>query len=203
MDDELNRLLAKYQEKGADGEPRLPSPGSETFHGLSAELLEEVYPELKQIALRVVGSRRDVVTLQPTALVNEAFLRLREGNRIATNDRGHFFALAARIMRHLLVDSERRRRLRDGLSPSTIALASGSPKAAPHSAVDVLDLDAALVELAARSERQARVVEMRYFGGLEIEETAELLGVSHATVERDWTAARAWLGARLHRGERR
>lgn len=203
MDDELNRLLANYQEKGSDGEPRPQNRGSETFHGLSAELLEEVYPELKQIALRVVGSRRDVVTLQPTALVNEAFLRLRDGNRIATNDRGHFFALAARIMRHLLVDSERRRRHRDGLSPSTIALAGGTPQDASSSAVDVLDLDAALVELAARSERQARVVEMRYFGGLEIEETAELLGVSHATVERDWTAARAWLGARLHRGERR
>lgn len=180
-DDDLTRMLGDLAGGG--------SPAAN-------ELLERVYPELRAIAARVVGPRRHSATLQPTALVHEAYLRLASRN-VAIEDRGHFFALAARIMRCLLVDSARRRQLREGMSPVTVELGGGTPRGGDGAPVDLLDLDAALVELGKRSARQLRVIEMRYFGGLEIEQAAAVLGVSHATVERDWQAARAWLGARL------
>lgn len=180
MEDDLTQLLAD-----------LGGPNSN-------EILERVYPELHAIAEKLVGSRRNAATLRPTALVHEAYLRL-ERKELAVADRDHFFALAARVMRHLLVDSERRRRKREGFGPTTLAMAGGKPNSKESSEVDLLDLDDALVELAARSTRQARVIELRFFGGLEIEDAARILGVSHATIERDWQAARAWLGARLSR----
>lgn len=183
-DEDLTQLIAQFA--GGSG----PA---------SAELMQRIHPELKAIAERLVGRRRAAVTLQPTALVNEAYLRLAGKGDLAVSDRGHFFALAARVMRHVLVDAERRRARRGGLGAATVELAGGAPRAGARDQAALLDLDEALSELERRSERQARVVELRHFAGLEIEEVARVLGVSHATIERDWLAARAWLGARLTR----
>lgn len=162
---------------------------------IARQMLPSSYAELRAIAARCLAERGGAVTLQATALVHEAWLRL-AGKSVALNDRVHFFALAVRIMRAVLVDHARRRRIASEVDPAVIAVTWSSNTRA----VDVLDLDAALKELTARSPRQAQVVELRGFGGLEHAEIAALLGVSLPTVERDWRAGRAWLGARLSQG---
>jgi RNA polymerase sigma factor (TIGR02999 family) len=131
-------------------------------------------------------------TLQPTALVHEAYLRMVNQNRTTWQNRAQFFALAAQAIRRILIDHARARRrvkrdfgLRVTLDPSVAEV--------PAEELDVLDIDAALVKLEAVAPRQARVVELRYFGGLEVAATAEALGISPATVKRDWTFARAFM----------
>jgi RNA polymerase sigma factor (TIGR02999 family) len=151
-----------------------------------------VYAELHRIAERKLVRERNHDLLQPSALVNEAFLRLITSARVEWQDRAHFFAHFANIMRHILVDFARKRRMpRADLSSLS---AAPSPK---HFVTDLLDVDAALDELAGLDVRQAQVIEMRYYGGLSIAEVAALLGVSGATVNRDWLTARAWLFQRL------
>lgn len=151
-----------------------------------------VYEELRRKAAHYLKSERGDHTLQPTALANEVYLRLAGRQEHAWQSRAHFMAVAARAMRAVLVDHARRRNARKrggGQSAqrlTTVGLAGGA-------VVDFQDLDQALVDLARFSERQARVVELRYFGGLNIEEAAEVLGVSVMTVKRDWSTARAWL----------
>lgn len=161
-------------------------------------LLPVVADELRSIAAGLLRRERPDHTLQPTALVNEAWIRLfhHEGDA-EPRDRKHFFALAAKVMRQVLVDHARRRKRdkRGGGEPQQPL--DEALTAVEVEGVDVLDLDAALVELATLDGRQARVVEMRFFGGLESQEVAEVLGVSLSTVERDWRAARAWLYQRL------
>jgi RNA polymerase sigma factor (TIGR02999 family) len=162
------------------------------------ELLPLVYNELRRIARGALRRERRGHVLQPTALVHEAFLRLVDQERARIRDRGHFLSVAAQAMRRILVDHERRRRAaKRGGGEEAISLAEAGGAVDAGQAVDVLALHRALEDLARIDERQARLVELRYFGGLTTVEAAEVLGVSRATLERDWTAARLWLRRRL------
>ncbi len=159
-----------------------------------------LYPELKRIAARELRRERRGHTLQPTALVNEAYLQLADQHGLSLQNRAHFLALSARVMRRVLVHHARRRhaaKREGGLVQVTLDEAIRSGGALD---VDVLALNTALDDLARRDERLARVVELRYFGGMSIPETAEILQIGTATVEREWRAARAWLQRAL-RGE--
>lgn len=156
-------------------------------------LVDAVYPELRAIAQRQLGGERSGHTLQATALVNEAYLRLSGLDRIEWHDRVHFVHMAARIMREVLVDHARRRAAakRDGgerVSLTWLELVDGDERG-----IDVAALDGALDALERLDAEKARIVELRYFGGLTIEETAEALGLSPATIKRHWQVARTWL----------
>lgn len=161
-------------------------------------LVRAVYDELREIARAHLRHERSDLTLVTTELVHEAYEKVLSGEKSANySGRGHFFGAAARAMRQILVDHARRRnREKRGSGVRPIALTAVGDVAA-EAPVDVVDLDAALTRLGALDERQARVVECRYFGGLSIEETAEALGISTATVKREWRMARAWLYAAL------
>ena len=163
-------------------------------------LMPYVYDELRVIAESYMRRQQSGHTLQPTELVNEAFLRLFQPEALGWNDRKHFFSLAARAMRQLLVDHARRAGAdkRDGGARElTLVEAFAQASEIP---VDVLDLNLALEELSSKDERQGQVVELRYFGGLDMEDVAAVMDVSKRTVEREWRAARAWLGHRLEQG---
>ncbi|MEQ8765043.1 MAG: ECF-type sigma factor [Planctomycetota bacterium] len=158
------------------------------------ELLPHVYGELRAVAARHLRRRVDA-SLEPTALVHEAYVRLFDGET-SWSDRHHFFALAARVMRDLLTDRARRRAaLKRGGAHDRVTL-QGLP-GTDGVAVDLIDLDEALGELERLDPRQHRIVELRYFGGLEMVDIASLLEISKSTVEREWRIARAWLGQRL------
>lgn len=161
------------------------------------DLFSATYEELRRLA----GSVRrghPTATLNPTALVNEAWLKLRHSPEVASTSRLHFKRIAARAMRQVLVEAARRRhaRKRGGPGAAFITLDESIVDCATW-ADDLLGLDDALVELARLSPRQAQMVESRFFGGYDVAETAALLGVSEATVLRDWRAARAWLAREL------
>jgi RNA polymerase sigma factor (TIGR02999 family) len=158
-----------------------------------------IHAELRRQAARFMWRERRNHTLQPSALVNETYIRLAASPGLDWQNRAHFFAIAARVMRQVLVDHARRRKAakREGVH---VTLGEAEAPAAP---LELLDLDSALVELAALDARQARVVEMRYFAGLGVEETAEVLGLSPRTVKREWQTARAWLQHRLLKGSGR
>jgi RNA polymerase sigma factor (TIGR02999 family) len=160
-------------------------------------LYERAYDQLKALAHRVRAGRAGE-TLSTTALVNEAWLKLANGREAAWRDRAHFFAVAARAMRQILVDGARRRLAvkRGGAGAQLITL-DESVQDTPVRPEQLLALDDALTELAALDPRRASVVEQRYFAGLSVEETARILGISTATVERDWRLARAWLATAL------
>jgi len=158
-------------------------------------LLPLVVSELRAIAQGYLASRQAGHTLQPTALVNEAFLKLFGSEALeSVNDRAHFFALAARAMRQILVDHARQGRAARSSPGEGVTLAEAL---GVGDADDLLDVDAALIELARVDERQAKLVELRFFAGLEVEEVAAVMDVSVSTVEREWRAARAWLGRRM------
>lgn len=166
------------------------------------ELLPLVYVELRRIAAHQLRGERSGHTLQPTALVHEVYLRLMDQRQVDWRDRAHFFAIAARVMRRILVDHARRHRARkrgDGL-PS-VSLDQGNEPVAPDG-IPVLALDHALGRLAEFDEGLARVVELRAFGGLTIEEAACVLKVSPSTAKREWRTARAWLARELGPGGR-
>ena len=176
---------------------------SEGDRGVSEQLFSAVYAELHHQAARAMRRESDEVTLQATALVNEAYLRLIDQSRVQWRNRAHFFGVAAQLMRRILVDHARRRRARkrgDGVRPLTLddANAASGPTSAGD-VVDVLVLNEALERLAELDERQARIVELRYFAGLNIEDTGEALHISPATVKREWVVARAWLRRELAR----
>ena len=159
-------------------------------------VFERVYPQLRGLAHRVRNGRNGE-TLNTTALANEAYLKLAGGRTVDWNGRAHFFAVAARAMRQILVDRARRSgAAKRGGGLAEVSLAEGM-LAAPIRADELLELDRALDRLASFEPRRAAVVEHRYFAGLTTEETAVVLGVSTATVERDWRAARAWLAVHL------
>ena len=163
--------------------------------GTSGEMLPEVYDELRRLAkARLARERQPHQTLQPTALVHEAYLRL-VGQDLTWHNRSHFFAVASMLMRRVLVDHARRRRTakREGVR---VALDEAMDAAAARG-VDVLHLDEALTQLSALDARQARIVELRFFGGFSEAETADALAISPATVRRDWSVARAWLFRRM------
>ena len=168
--------------------------------GALERLLPMVYAELRAIAARHLRSERAGHTLQPTALANEAYLRLRSLGDVPWHDRAHFFAIASRIMRRVLVDHARARMAsKRGADAPKVQLAEGYHEEM-HPAMDaaeLIDLDRALEDLTAAEPRLSRLVELRFFGGLNIEEAATLLGCSTRTAKRDWTFARAWLLQRL------
>ena len=155
-------------------------------------LVPLVYDELRRLANYHMRGERTAHTLQTTALVHEVYLRLAGIKGLQWRDRAHFFALAGTLMRRVLVDYARRqRRDKRGGGVSVTSLDGHAVSSAPS--VDVEALDEALQRLAGVDPQQCRIVELRFFGGLSIEETAEALGISPATVKRDWTTAKAWL----------
>jgi RNA polymerase sigma factor (TIGR02999 family) len=157
------------------------------------ELTPLVYEELRQQAARYLRKERPNHSLQATALINEAFLRLIDVKDVQWQNRAHFFAIAANLMRRILVDHARRRDAeKRGGSQVCLTLDEGLAWASEPD-VDLLAIDEALDKLAVIDEQQARVVELRFFSGLTVEETAIALGVSPKTVKRDWSVARAWL----------
>jgi len=164
------------------------------------ELLPLVYDELRRQAARWMRAQPGGHTLQTTDLVHDAYLRLIDHDRTGANwaSRSHFFAVASKAMRGVLVDHARARQAaKRGGGPQRVSLGAVGEAPAAEADVDILGLDEALQRLAAFDQRQAQVVELRYFGGLSIEEAADALGVSHATVERDWRTARLWLKREL------
>lgn len=160
-----------------------------------------VYDELRRIAHRYVQRERDGHTLQTTALVNEAYLRLAGQQKVDWQNRAHFFAVTAQVMRHILIDHARRRRYaKHGGELQQVPLDEAGVMSHER-AGELIALDEALDELAKLDPRKSRVVELRYFGGLSLEETAEVLEISLMTVRRDWRAAKAWLYKRVMRDE--
>lgn len=157
------------------------------------ELLPALYDQLRRLAHRKLRSQRDDLTLRTTELVHEAYMKLADYHEVDWEDRQHFFAVAARAMRQVLVDHARKRTAdkRGGDSP-TRPLENVTPKT-PCPPMAILAIDQALDRLAKLDERQCQVVECRFFGGYTIEETADVLGISNSTVERDWRTAKAWL----------
>lgn len=157
-----------------------------------------VYAQLRRLASASMGRERPGHMLQPSALVNEAFVRLMSGAPVDWKDRAHFFAFAARLMRQILVDFARAQTsAKRGNRVPHIDLTVANEVAVAAGHTDVLDIDIALEELAKLEPRHAKVVELRYFGGLENAEIAEAIGVSVDTVMRDWRIARTWLYYRL------
>lgn len=164
-------------------------------------LIEALYRELRLIASRQVRGERAGSTLQTTALVNEAYLRLIDQRRTDWVDRRHFLAIAATTMRRVLVDRARARgTLKRGGAEIIVAL-SGLEDLVPDPAAEILDIDRALSRLATLHPRPARVVELRFFGGLEEREIAAVIGIAERTVRRDWSFAAAWLARELGGGE--
>jgi RNA polymerase sigma factor (TIGR02999 family) len=161
------------------------------------ELYQLVYRELHSIASRRFRSERKGHTLQPTALVHEAYLRLLQQQNTDWKDRAHFFAVAAQIMRHILIDYARRQAA--GKRGSAKAVVDfGDVMIVSNIDLDrLIAVDRALQELSELDERQAQIVEMRFFGGLTEEEVGEVLGLSARTIKREWTVAKAWLHAEL------
>ena len=165
-------------------------------------LMPLVYQELRRLARRQMRREREGDTLQTTALVNEAYLRLVDYERVQARDRSHFLAIAAQAMRRILIERARSRRSdKRGSNPQKISLDEVA-EVADARAADLLALDEALQTLSIIDPRKAQLVELRYFGGLTIEETANVLGVSTPTVERDWRTARIWLHKEISQGMR-
>ena len=164
------------------------------------ELLPLVYAELRHIAARQLRSERDGHSLQPTALVHEAYLRLVDQRKADWRGRAHFFGVAAQVMRRILVDHARRHlagKRGEGVRPVSIDQALDTPGVQE---IPILDLDAALDRLARLDAGLAQIVELRAFGGLTIEEAAEVLAVSPSTAKREWRTAKAWLTRELGAG---
>jgi RNA polymerase sigma factor (TIGR02999 family) len=163
-------------------------------------LLPLVYTELHRMAQRYMGGENLGHTLQTTALIHEAYLRLIDQNQSPWQNRAHFFGVAAQVMRHILVDYARaRHNLKRGGNAEPVSLDEGAAVLSQEPAAELVALDEALEGLAAVDQRKSRVVELRYFGGLSVEETAEVLRVSPITVMRDWSLAKAWLYRALNK----
>jgi len=164
------------------------------------QLTPLVYSELHRLAHRYLGRERRGHTLQTTALVHEAYLRLIDQKEVRWQNRAHFFAIAAQMMRRILVDYARSRNVaKRGGNARQVSL-DEAMEVSDERAADVMALDEALTALAELDQRKGRIIELRFFGGLSIEETAEVLGVSPGTVMRDWTFAKAWLQREINKG---
>ncbi len=186
-----------------------PSPETATqlLAGLSqgdqqaaAKLLPLVYEELRSLAAQYMRAERRDHTLQPTALVHEAYVRLIDRRHASWQDRSHFLGVAAQAMRCILVDHARNRRAAKRGGDRRQLLLNEAIDSAEKSDEYLVALDEALTELAALDSRQAQVVELRFFGGLTVEETAKLLAVSEKTVKRDWAVAKGWLHREITKG---
>ncbi len=157
------------------------------------QLIPMVYPELRRIARRHMGKEKSQHTLQTSALINEAYLRLVNQQAVEWHDRAHFFAVAAQVMRHILIDHARRYRYdKRGGGATHIAL-DDAAVIIRERAGEFIALDGALNGLSKIDPRKSRLVELRFFGGLTVEETAEVMNLSPITIKREWRAARAWL----------
>lgn len=185
-DEEITGLLARMTGGDKDAEARV---------------LPLVYAELRKIANRYMRGERGDHTLQATALVHEAFLRLKGSGEMKWHDRAHFFAVIAQMMRRVLVDHARNVRAQKRVGHQQRIPLESALVYAEHQSTELLAIDQALDRLSARDPRQCRVVEMRFFGGLEMEEIATVLGISSRTVKRDFSMARAWLYGELNRGQ--
>ncbi len=161
-------------------------------------LMPLVYSELRRLASNYLRRERMGHTLQPTALVNEAFLKLVDQRNARWQNRAQFFGISAQLMRRILVDHARQNQAakRGGSEKQRLSITSAEAFV-KQSEVDLLALNEALEQLSEMDPQQGRIVELKFFGGLSIEETAEVLGIGHATVERDWKMARAWLRRQL------
>ena len=168
-------------------------------HGALERLTPIVYQELHRLARHYMRNERAGHSLQATALVNEAYMRLVDYERMQWRNRAHFFAVSAQLMRRILVDRARRHNLKRGAGVQHISLEE-TAVASGNSNTDLVALDDAMNSLARVDERKAQVVEMRFFGGLSVEETAEVLRISPVTVMRDWSTAKAWLYRELTGG---
>ena len=165
---------------------------------IADEFMPLVYEELRRQARRFLRKERSNHTLQTTGLVHEAYLRLIDQRGVSWQNRAHFFGIAAEMMRRILVNyALHANREKRGGGVQTIALDERIQIAGAIRDVDLIALDEALTRLTLLDHRQARVVELKYFGGLSVEETSEVLGISPATVKREWTMAKAWLRAEL------
>lgn len=161
------------------------------------QLLPHIYDELRRLAASYMRRERPDHTLQPTALAHEAYLRLVDQTRANWRNRAHFFGVAAQIMRRLLVDYARKHNAeKRGADFQKLSLDENIDKAVERGQ-EIVALDRALEELAAIDEQKARIVELRYFGGLTIEETAEVMGVTPITIKRHWRMAKAWLQSQM------
>lgn len=179
---EVTRLLQQWSDGREDALDRL---------------LPEVYVELRRLASTYLRKERPNHTLQPTALVNEAFLKLVDQKQVRWQNRAHFFGIAAQAMRRILVDHARAHAAgKRGAGGRPIAL-DESVAVTPSRDIDLLALDEVLTRLERLDPQQSRIVELRFFGGLTIEETAEVIRISPATIGREWTLAKAWLFAEL------
>jgi RNA polymerase sigma factor (TIGR02999 family) len=176
-DEEIASLLQAW----SDGDP-----------GALEKLTAIIYNELRRLARHYLKGERTGITLTTTALVNEAWLRLVDIKRMRFTDRAHFFAVSAQMMRRILVDHARRRNSKRGAGIQHVALEDTATIGSGRDP-DLVALDDAMKALAQLDPRKAQVVELRFFGGLSVEETAEVLEISQVTVLRDWSTARAWL----------
>jgi len=165
-------------------------------------LMPVVYRELRRIAGHQMRGERAGHTLQPTALVHEAFLRLVDQNPAGLQNRAQFFGVAAQLMRRLLVDHARRRRAAKRGTPVTMDEAILQRSQDSNQIEEILAVDQLLERLAALDPRQARVVELRYFGGLSVQETSEAMGIAARTVKLDWAMAKSWMKSQLSAGAR-
>jgi RNA polymerase sigma factor (TIGR02999 family) len=178
MSEHVSRLLQSWAEQDRSARERL---------------MPLVYDELRRLAHHYMRGERPNHTLQTTALVNEVYLRLAGLDRMAWRDRAHFMAMAATLMRRILVDYAREHRSDKRGGDLSITSIGDHDPAAPERPIDLIALDQALTRLAEFDPPQARIVEMRFFGGLTVEETADVLELSPTTVKREWASARAWL----------
>jgi len=162
-------------------------------------LMPLVYSQLRRLASNYLRRERVGHTLQPTALVNEAYLKLIDQKNAKWQNRAQFFGISAQLMRRILVDHARQRQAvkRGGSDQQRLSITSAQADVIHQPEIDLLALNEALDELAQMDPQQSRIVELKFFGGLSIDETAEVLGISHATIERDWKSARAWLRRQL------
>ena len=166
----------------------------------SEALLQLVYDELHRQAHRYLRKERAGHTLQTTALVNEAYLKLIRQKNVAWESRSHFFAIAAKMMRRILVDhAKAKHRAKRGGTSDNVSLENAVTVAVSDTKIDLLELDEVLDRLAAKDEHLAQIVELRFFSGLSVEETAQVLEISESTIKRDWQMAKAWLRRELTR----
>jgi RNA polymerase sigma factor (TIGR02999 family) len=178
----VTELLARWSAGDADARDRL---------------IPVVYGELRRIARKVLSGQRREHTLQGTALVHEAFLRLSGSHSIGWHDRVHFFALAARVMRQIVVEHARKRLTKKRGGGNLTLVLDENMVLSGERELDLLALDDALNQLAAIDQRQSRVVELRFFAGLSIEDTSVALQISPATVKREWATAKLWLLSKM------
>ena len=194
----MERVAQTRQPESADATALLRA-WSEGDRGALEKLMPIVYDELHRLARCYMRRERTGHSLQTTALVHEAYIRLVDYRRMQWNDRAHFFAVSSQAMRRILVEHARRHNVKRGGNVQHISLEEVAAMGVGED-VDLVELDRALTELARMDPRKAQIVEMRFFGGLGVEDAAEVLRISPITVKRDWRAARAWLYHELSGG---